>query len=736
MKGSPEFNIFTIQNHFDMRLFYLLTTLFIFSSQLISQKEITLEDIFKNGTFRTQGVPGFNFMQDGRHYTALSDNRIVQYDLTTGKMVEVLLDARQIADDYKIENYEFAFDERYIVLRSKTNRIYRRSYTAEYVVYDRKKERIRPINNLNQISYATVDPSGQRVAFVKDNDLYYQHLASKKVMRVTSDGEKNKIINGHTDWVYEEEFGFVKAFEWSVKGDKLAFIRFDESEVEEFTMTLHHNLPYPEYETFKYPKVGEKNSNVSVHIHHLKNGETADANIGDMTDMYIPRITWSANNDEVCIFKMNRHQNHLQVYKTDGKTGQSSVMLDETNDYYIDIHDNLTFINDGKQFLWTSEKDGYNHFYLYNVDGTLSHQITKGAWEVTSAYGYDESKKEIIYQSTENSSVERGIYAMSLDGQSKREIATQKGHNHAQFSSTFDYFILTHSDHATPPSVNVYDRNGELVRPLEDNATLKGQMKEYGAEPVELTTIEVENGIELNASIIKPKDFDPNKKYPLFMYLYGGPGSQQVMDRWNSFRYYWWFQLLADQGYVVAVVDNRGTGGKGEQFKKMTYLQLGKYETIDQINAAKHFAKMDFIDESRIGIFGWSYGGFMSTLCLLKGNDTFKTAIAVAPVTSWKWYDSIYTERYMRTVEENEEGYYDNSPVNFADRLKGNYLLVHGLADDNVHFQNTAEMANALIGHNKQFDTYFYPNRNHGIYGDNARLHLFTKMTNFVKEKL
>lgn len=719
-----------------MRKLGFLLGLFLLAGTLHAQKEITLEDIWSNGTFRTTGVPGFNFMNDGRHYTDLVDNRIEKYDLTSGEKVDMILDGAAIAEDYNIQNYTFANAEKYIVLRSKTQRIYRRSYTAEYIIYNRETQQSFPVAGLEQVSYATLNASGDKVAYVKDNNLYIQDLQTESITPVTTDGVKNKIINGHTDWVYEEEFSFVKAFEWSVDGDHIAYIHFDESEVREFTMTWHRDQAYPVYDTFKYPKVGEKNSDVSVHIFDLTTGATTKADIGTSEDIYIPRIKWSADNEHVCVYKLNRHQNHLQIFRSNVKTGSSSLMLDEKNKYYIDIHDNLTFVDGGKCFLWTSEQDGYNHIYLYNIKGELKQQITKGNWEVTNMYGYDETNDEIYFQSTEPGSTRRSIYAIDKEGKTKRDVASEPGYNSAQFSPTFDFYVLNHSTQNAPPTYNVYNRAGAVVRPLVSNEEAASLLTEYGAVTSELTEIEVGSGIKLNAAIIKPADFDPNKKYPLFMFLYGGPGSQMVVDRWNSTRYFWWFQLLAQKGYMIAVVDNRGTGGKGEEFKKMTYLQLGKYETIDQINAAKYFGSMPYVDESRIGIFGWSYGGFMSSLCLFKGSDVFKAAIAVAPVTNWKWYDTVYTERYMRTDEENEEGYYDNSPVHFADRLKGNYLLVHGMADDNVHFQNTAEMVNALIKHNKQFDTYFYPNRNHGIYGNNARLHLFTKMTNFVLEKL
>ena len=717
------------------RIIIAILGLILATSAIAQPKEITLEDVFYKGTFRTDRVPGFSFLKDGRHYTQLRDNQVQRYDLTTGDMVEVILDGSSINEDYKLQAYTFSGDEGQMILRANTDKIYRRSFVAEYMVYNRSSQQATPIFNLKKVSYVTLNPQGNKVAFVYQNDLYIQDLTSMEVLRVTNDGEKNKIINGHTDWVYEEEFSFVKAFEWSPEGNYLAFLRFDEREVREFTMTLHHDEQYPHYETFKYPKVGEKNAIVTAHIYGLGSGETKKVDIKDEYE-YIPRIKWSSSEKGLCVYTMNRHQSHLKILLVNPEDGSIGTMLEEKNKYYIDIHDNLTFVDNGKCFLWTSEKDGNNHIYLYTIKGEEKRQITQGNWEVTSFYGYDEKEDEIYFQSTEPGSTERGLYRIDLKGKKKEIVSDDKGYNSAQFSSTFDYYVLQHSRHDQPPTFVVRDRDHKVVRPLVDNAKAKAQLEEYDALPVELMEIPTTSGHLLNAALILPRDFDEDKEYPLFMYLYGGPGSQQVMDRWNSFRYFWWFQYLANQGVIIAVVDNRGTGGKGEEFKKMTYLQLGKYETEDQIEAAKWLSKRKYIDKTKVGIFGWSYGGYMSTLCVLKGNDVFSSAIAVAPVTSWKWYDTIYTERYMRTVEENPDGYKDNSPVYFADRLKGNYLLVHGMADDNVHFQNAAEMAKALIKENKQFDTYYYPNKNHGIYGGKTRLHLFTKMTDFVLNKI
>ena len=486
---------------------------------------------------------------------------------------------------------------------------------------------------------------------------------------------------------------------------------------------------YPENVTFKYPKVGMENSKVSIHIFDTKTKKKVDVDRTSDPDGYIPRIKWTNDPSKLCVFWMNRHQNHLELLIANSVSGKTTKLLQEENKYYIDIHDNLTFLQDGQGFIWTSEQDGFNHIYLYDMSGSLKKQITTGNWEVTSFYGVDEKNKAIYYQSASVSPMEREIFSVGLDGVTKKQLHVDKGMNTAQFSTTFDLFVLNHSTINSAPTYTVYDRKGKVVRVLENNEGVKAQQDEAGAQPVEFFNFTTSEGVDLNGYMIMPANFDPAKKYPVFM------TSQEVLDGWMGADY-WWYQSLAQQGYIIACVDNRGTGGRGEEFKKMTYLQLGHYETIDQIEAAKYLGNLPYADSSRIGIFGWSYGGYMSSLCLLKGNDVFNSAIAVAPVTNWKWYDSIYTERYMRTTNENSKGYEDNSPINFVDRLTGNYLLVHGNSDDNVHFQNSAEMSAALIKANKQYDTYYYPNRNHGIYGDNARRHLYVKMTDFLNKNL
>jgi len=706
----------------------------------MAQEKINVQKIWKDYTFSTNSVSGFNFMNDGRHYTRRSSNLIIKYDLTNGMAVDTIFDGSKMTEQAgfsgRFSRYQFSHDENYLILESERESIYRRSSKAFFYIYDRKNESIKAVKHDSKVMYASLSPDSKKLAYVYENNLYCQFIEQGVSLQITSDGQMNEIINGNADWVYEEEFSMSKAFEWSADSKKIAYLRFDEREVPEFIMTNYKDELYPEYVKFKYPKVGAKNSKVSAHIHNLSNGETIKADITkEDEDIYLPRIKWTNDENTLFVYKLNRHQNHLEVFAVNAINGEHSTVIDEKNKYYIDITDDIRFLNDGEHFIWSSEKSGYNHLYLYNIQGQEVKALSSGDYDVTRFYGIDEKNGEIYYQAAETSPMQRQIYAVSVNSGKKRVVAGTEGTNSAQFSSTYDYYVNTHSTINTPPSYKVYDRKGKMVRMLEDNSNVNKLQEDYGTAPVEFFDFKTSENIQLNGYMIKPPNMVPGKTYPVFMYVYGGPGSQNVTDSWKG-QNYWWFQMLAQNGFIVACVDNRGTGGRGEEFKKMTYLNLGHYETIDQIEAARYLGSLNYTDPGRIGIFGWSYGGYMSSLCLLKGNDVFKAAIAVAPVTNWKWYDTIYTERYMRTEEENPEGYKQNSPVYFADRLRGDYLLVHGMGDDNVHFQHTAEMANALISANKQFDTYYYPNRNHGIYGGVTREHLYTKMTSFLEQKL
>ena len=722
------------------KLFLFTFALLLMLQQGVAQKNtITVEDIWRDYKFVGKSVPGFNFLKDGKHYTRLEENTIKKYDLVSGKFVDNLFAATEIkaAEDFpeKFDSYTFNGDESKILLETAKESIYRRSSKANYYIWDKAQKSLTELFKDGKQSYATFSPDADKVAFVFENNLYVKDIESGQTTQITNDGKFNHIINGGADWVYEEEFSFAKAFHWSPDGKKIAFMRFDESEVKEFTMTKFKGGLYPEYETFKYPKVGEKNAVVSIHIYDIATKKTITAETGTETDIYFPRIKWTQNPKQLCVFRMNRHQNELELLLADADSGKTNLLLKEKNKYYIDIDDDLTFLKDGKSFIWTSEQSGFNHIYLYDMKGKKKKQLTSGDYDVSKFFGVNEDTKQLYYKSSETSPLEENIYTVNLKGKNKQRLTKGGGTHNAQFSSTFDYFVNSHSTINSPASYVVRDNQGETVRVIENNAILGKIQEAYDVNPVEFFQFETSEKVKLNGWMLKPANFNPNRQYPVFMTLYGGPGSQQVKDSWKG-QNYWWFQMLAQQGYVVACVDNRGTGARGEEFKKMTYQELGKYETIDQIEAAKYLGGLPYTDANRIGIFGWSYGGFMSSLCLLKGNDVFKAAIAVAPVTSWRWYDTIYTERYMRTEAENPDGYKNNSPVYFADQLKGHYLLVHGGGDDNVHYQQSAEMMNALIDANKQFDVYTYHNRNHGIYGGTTRMHLYNKMTNFLNEKL
>ncbi len=719
-----------------------LLFLFLFSTTVFAQtKAISVADIWQQYQFYGDGVSGFNFLQDGQSFARLEQNKVLKYDLKSGNRSGVLVDGNDLTAaglPGPIESYTLSADEQKLVLATQTEQLFRRSSQSFFYVYDLASKKLTPVFSEKKHRLATLDPTGSRVAFVVDNNIWIKELADGKMTQVTTDGLTNKIINGASDWVYEEEFSFSRALHWSPDGSYLAYLKFDEEKVPEFTYTDFHNGMYPEYNTFKYPKVGEENSTVSLHAFKVSTGETKDliAVNTSSTDKwhYLPRVQWTNEGDQLTAQRMNRHQNELELLLFDLGEATQQTLLTETNKYYVDVHDNLTFLENGKGFIWTSEMDGYNHVYQYTMDGAKPVQLTSGKWEVTDFYGLHEGR--IYFQAAKNSPLRREVYVKSLRGKDlPRPLAAQPGVNAAQFSDTYAYFVLTHSTINSPSTVTVMDGKGQPVRQIVDNQELAAKMKTYGYQPVEFFDFETEEGTTLNGYMIKPANMVAGRQHPLLMHVYGGPGSQQVMDNWRG-QNMAWFQLLVQRGFVVAVVDNRGTGARGEEMKKQTYLTLGKQETEDQIAAAKYLGGMDFIDAEKIGIFGWSYGGFMALHCILQGSDVFAAAISVAPVTNWKWYDSIYTERYMRTYAENKDGYDKNSPIHYADRLKGDLLLVHGMGDDNVHFQHTAEMANALIMNNKQFDTYFYPNRNHGIYGGPTRAHLYTKMTDFLLEKI
>ena len=703
------------------------------SNETLGTKKITLEDIW-GATFSTNRMNALNSM-NGDYYSLLNNDEngystVDKYSYTSLEKVATIVDGKTLQNVQNFESYSFNNDETQLILGKDIQKVYRRSTKGTYYAFSVGSKKLRFIGK--NIQEPTFSPDSKKVAYAKNNNLFMLDLTTNLTTQVTKDGKYNDIINGTTDWVYEEEFGFVRAFEWSNDSKFIAFLRFNESKVREFSMGVTGDGLYPSQHVFKYPKAGEDNAKVSLHMYSLTTKNTKKINLGVYE--YIPRIKWSTKEGVLIATTLNRHQNDLKLHKVNAVRSSAMLLFNEKDAAYVSVKDDLTFLDDNS-FIWTSEKDGFNHIYHYNFNGKLINQITKGNWEVTKFYGFNKEKKTIYYQSVENGSINRGVYSIELDGTNKKLLSNNIGTNTAAFSRNLNYFINTHSSSETPPIFSLYSAEGEMIKVIKDNAPLQEKLTNYKMSQKEFSTIKI-NGNDLNMWMLKPVDFDVQKEYPLLMFQYSGPGSQQVANRWNGTNDYW-HQMLAQQGMIIVCVDGRGTGLKGRDFKKVTQKELGKFEVEDQIAAAKKLAERSYIDKNNIGIWGWSYGGFMSTNCLLKGNDIFTTAIAVAPVTSWRFYDTVYTERYMQTPQENASGYDDNSPINYADKLEGNYLLVHGTGDDNVHAQNSMRMINAMVAANKPFDIAMYPDRAHGIRkGKNTRLHLYKKMTDFIQTNL
>ena len=726
-------------------LILTITTFQFVSAQKTAIKEgrrnIAIEDIWKNYRFFPSSPSEFNWMNDDSFYSVMEKGKIEKYSVKDRKRVATLLDISELKDPengetLQITSYSFSDDETKVLLTSDRKSIYRRSSKERCFVWDTETEKLYKLQGGDQISFATFSPDGKQIAFMDKNNLFTFNFSTRKTQSITTDGKWNEIINGGTDWVYEEEFAFTRAFFWSPDSKTIAYYRFDESHVKEFSMTMYGNL-YPEEYKFKYPKAGEKNAYIDLYFYHLGNGKKVKADIGTEKDQYIPRIKWTKAPNKLAVMRMNRLQNRVEVLLIDAESGSSNVILTEKEDTYVEQPSDNTwiFLENGTEFLWQSEADGHNHIYLYNFTGKLVRQITKGDFDVTAISAVDNVAKQIYFMSTAVSPLERHLYQVAFSGKKPKRLSKEPGWHTVNFSSGNSFYMDSYSTVEKPTVSALYNKKGKQVLMLEENKRLQKTMAEYNLGKTEFFKLKTSENVQLNGWMIKPPNFDPNKKYPVLMHVYGGPGSQTVKNQYLGFNFFW-HQMLAEQGYIIVSVDNRGTGGRGEAFKKVTYGELGKYEAIDQIEAAKWLAKQSYVDGSRIGIWGWSFGGYMTSLCLTKGGGVFKAGIAVAPVTNWRFYDTIYTERYLKTPKLNPSGYDDNSPIQFASALKGNYLLVHGMADDNVHFQNSVEWTDALISLDIPFDMAFYPNKNHGIFGGLTRLHLYRKMTNFVLENL
>ncbi len=708
-----------------LTVFFALCTL---NTITVSARPAFDYSALRDGTFEQKTVSGVRSLSDGERYTTMSDGRVLCFLYRTGEPAGVLFDASAAEPRIEFTDYVLSADERRLLLTTDVEPIYRHSFTAEYWIYDRQDGSLRRLSQGGPQQQAQFSPDGSRVAFVRGGNLFVADPAAGSERQLTFDGRFNHIINGLPDWVYEEEFSFARAFAWSPDGRKIAYLRFDESRVKQYNMNRFAGGLYPENYTFKYPKAGEQNSVVELYCCDAADGSTVRMDTGEQTDQYIPRLFWTPTG-QLGFYRLNRLQNHFEVLLCDS-SGASRVVYDERNDRYVERVDGrtVTFLPDGDRFVVRSERDGFMHLYLYSVSEGLLGRITSGEWEVTELLGIEGDR--VYYLSTETSPLRRDLYTVRLDGRGKRRLTGGDGTYRIAPSRGFRYFISYFSNVRTPNRVTLHRSDGRLVRTLEDNAALRAKLDELQVPVKEFFRFATSEGVELNGYMVRPNGFDSSRRYPVLMTQYSGPGSQQAADRWTI----GWEDVLVQQGYIVACVDGRGTGFRGEEFKKCTYGELGKYETVDQIEAARYLASLPYVDPDRIGIYGWSYGGFMALNCILKGNDVFRAAIAVAPVTSWRFYDTIYTEIYNGLPQDNPSGYDDNSPIHFADRLKGKLLIAHGTGDDNVHIQNTYEMITRLVEYDKPFELYVYPDRNHGM--GPSRHHLMERCIEFVQRNL
>lgn len=718
-----------------------LFLVFMLSTYLFAQRPnysmITNEQIWSLGEFSAKGVRGFRSMNSGAEFTRLEKNQILRYKFEdfSGKPT-VLVDGKNLKYQGKeivIGEYDFNKDESWMLIATQVESIYRYSFTAFYFILDLKTMQLQALDvQRSAQTLAEFSPNGEMVSYIFENNLYLKNLKSGRVSQLTKDGFKNKVINGTTDWVYEEEFAITKAYVWSPDSKEIAFLKFDESKVKEFSMTVYGNL-YPDLQTWKYPKAGEDNSKVTLFVQPVTRIKARMIDLGSYE--YIPRLTYTPNNNTLVVQTLNRHQNQLQFFKVEAKSNKAIPFLKITDKAYVEIDNNMQFLEDGKSFLTTSEKDGFKHIYLVDLEGKMQ-QLTSGDWDVIELKGLNPSTLDVFYTSSENGATQKELFSINVESKIKKRLSSKPGHTEAQFSTGMKFFLQNWSDANTPPVYSLHRANGEQIQILEDNAALRDKLKSYALRTKEFFQTKSADGATLlNAWMIKPYDFSEDKKSPVYFFVYCGPGSNTVNDRWDGANYMY-HQLLAQKGYLVVSVDPRGTQFRGSKFMKSTYLQLGKLELEDLIAAAQELKNRPYVDADRIGIQGWSFGGYMSSLAMTKGAPNFKMGIAVAPVTNWRYYDNIYTERFMRTPQENSAGYDDNSPINFCNQLEGKYLLIHGSADDNVHYQNAMEMINALVKVNKPFDMFIYPNRNHGIYGGNTRLHLYNQMLEFTLKNL
>ena len=735
-----------------MKKFFMIAACFLFliKGEVAHAQEdkIKLQDV-TNSVYWPKQIDGVNPMNDGESYTQLSPDhkRIVRHSFKTGKEIATVFDVETARGSKKlpyIDGYIMSPDEHRILIQTETKGIYRRSYTAVYYIYDVRNNTLEPLSEGGPQQVPLFSPDGNVIAFARGNNLFLVKLLfGNAEVQVTKDGKFNEVINGLPDWVNEEEFTTNRSFDFSADSKVLAWVRYDESQVPIYSMQEFKGLyparsefdAYPGTYDYKYPVAGQKNSEVKVMTFDIKNRVTRTLDVPLDKNGYIPRIKFTSDPTKLAVITLNRHQSQMDVYMANPLSKVCKLVLREKNEKYVreTAYTQMKFY-DG-HFSLLSERSGFQHLYWYNLGGQLEAQITKGNFEVTDFYGYDARTGSFYYASTQESPLRRAVYKADKQGRVKK-LSSSVGTNSAKFSKTMKYYMNVYSSVQQPPVTSLCDNNGKTITTLIDNADLKAKVEKVVGkkEFFQFTTSE---GVQLNGWMVKPRDFDASKKYPVVMYQYSGPGSQEVTDSWNlGFYGAGIFEsYLTEQGFICACVDGRGTGARGADFEKCTYLQLGLRESQDQVETAIYLGSLPYVDKANIGIWGWSFGGFNTLMSMSEGRPVFKAGVAVAAPSNWKYYDTVYTERYMRTPNENAAGYAIN-PMERAANLSGSLLLIHGTADDNVHFRNVAEMSEALVQANKQFEMQIYTNRNHSIYGGNTRYHLLTRMCDFFKRNL
>lgn len=723
---------------------YVLWISILFCAPLFAQVQTLTNQMIHGSTeFSGKAIQGIKWINGGSAFSYQDSDPITRsikllgYAVESGKK-ELIIDTKDLKDGenpFRFTSYQWSPDEKMILFAdAPPSRQYfsRHMPAGNLFIYSLQTRSLQKITSIDVPQYnQKFSPDGKKIGFVRDNNIYIIDLVTLKESQLTTDGG-GSIINGRFDWVYEEEFDALDGWMWSPDGKRIAFWQLDEQRVPQFNLIDHLTLR-SELKPMKYPKAGDPNSIVRVGVIDLESNVTRWMDIGSEDDMYIPRIKWMADPAKLCIMRVNRLQNTLELLEANIHTGKSSLIYSESEKTWIDVNDDLIFLKSAPNFLWSSERDGYSHLYLHDLEGKTIRQITKGPWDVVSLVHFDEGKNHLYFIGGEKTVFEKHLYSIKSDGTGMKRVTRGDYTYSINMSPNGKYFIGNYSNNSTPSKVGLFRTDGSLIKVLEENRIEALTKHSYGE--IQFFGFNTDDGVKLNGWMIKPTNFDSSKKYPVLMYVYGGPGSQTVTNSWGGSRYLW-HQMLAQKGYIVVSVDNRGTGMRGKEFKSITYMNLGKYEVLDQIEAVKYLRTLSFVDPDRIGIWGWSYGGYMASLSVLVGSDYFKTAVAVAPVTDWKFYDTIYTERFMRRPIDNEEGYRESAPIHHAKKMKGSFLLVHGTTDDNVHWQNSLQLADALQKADKQFESEYYANKNHGIGGGNSRVHLFERITRFLDTHL